>query len=118
MSIDRRKELYDALCNDDTLCTMLAQGADSVSAYYEDDMALPCIIVQEISDTPAQFTDDDESAARIRLQITIVTTNDEYDEIEQQVKTIIRVLGYTRQLSTVQRDNDKFYRILQYIAVN
>lgn len=118
MSIDRRKELYDALYNDATLCTMLAQGADSVSAYYEDDMALPCIIVQEISDTPAQFVDDDENASKIRLQITIVTTNDEYEDIEHQVKTIIRVLGYTRQLSTVQRDNDKYYRILQYIAVN
>ena len=115
--MDIRKLLYEKLNSDEALLTLLAPNGIYVT-YSEDAGTYPVIVISLIDDVPAIHADNREIASHIRFQISIITTDAEYDEIEHIVKKYMRELGAMRRLTTEFREDNLHYRILQFTISN
>ena len=115
--MDIRKLLYEKLNSDEALLTLLAPNGIYVT-YSEDAGTYPVIVISLIDDVPAIHADNREIASHIRFQISIITTDAEYDEIESLVKKDMSELGAMRRLTTEFREDNLHYRILQFTISN
>lgn len=116
--MDIRKLVYKALIDDTSLCALLADGANSVyTTYSEDAGTYPVIVVSLVDDVPELHGDNKELASLIRFQVTIITEDAEFDEIESFVKKDMLALGAMRALTTEYRDREHF-RVLQFRIPN
>jgi hypothetical protein len=70
-----------------------------------------------VDDVPELHADNKEIASLIRFQVTIITEDAEYDEIEKLVKKNLIALGAMRVLTTEYRDKQHF-RVLQFRIPN
>ena len=115
--MDIRKLLYEKLNSDSSLTSLLASGG-IYTTYSEDAGTYPVVVISLVDDVPAIHADNQELASHIRFQISIITTDAEYDEIEHIVKRDMFNLGAMRRLTTEFRENDLHYRILQFVISN
>ena len=116
--MDIRKLIYNSLIADADLCALLADGAHSVyTTYSEDAGTYPVVVISLVDDVPELHADNKEIVSLIRFQITIVTTNGEYDGLETLIKKDILGLGAMRVLTTEYKDNQHF-RVLQFRIPN
>ena len=115
--MDIRKILYEKLNNDKELTALLASNG-IYTTYSEDAGTYPVVVISLVDDVPAIHADNTELASTTRFQISIITTDAEFDEIENIVKKDMLELGAMRRLSTEFRENDLHYRILQFVIPN
>ena len=111
--MDIRKVLYEKLNSDKELTALLAPNG-IYTTYSEDAGTYPVIVISLVDDVPAIHADNRELASHIRFQISIITTDAEYDEIEHIVKSDMFELGAMRRLTTEFREDNLHYRILQF----
>ena len=110
-----RKAIIDALKDNSNLTSLLSGGADSVYyGYSEDAGTYPVVVVTIIDDVPDTHADNDEIYGIIRFQVTIITVDAEYDEIERQVKLSMKDIGAMRSICTEFKENNLFYRAIQF----
>jgi hypothetical protein len=81
---------------------------------YED--IYPHVVYREISNVPALSGDNHEIAFRSVYQVTIVTNNDDYEELESAVESAMLDLGFMR---TAAQDilDENFNRVLRFTVV-
>lgn len=104
-----QKAIYAALSADPALSTI------KVVKYYEEaDGQYPFIVFKEISNVPALHADNKEVAARVTYQISIVTNDDDYAAIEENIKAIMTVMGFLRVDSEELHDGDDYMRVLRF----
>ena len=115
--MDIRKLLYEKLNGDEILLTLLAPNG-IYTTYSEDAGTYPVVVISLVDDVPAIHADNRELASHIRFQISIITTDAEFDDIESLVKKDLLELGAMRRLTTEFRENDLHYRILQFTISN
>ena len=112
---DIRKEIYETLSKDEALTALLAEGKESVyMAISEDAGTYPVVVIKEVDNTPA-FADDKELMNFIRYQITIVTHDGEFLEIERIILQDMYGLGFSRSTTTEWNQGGTYYRALQFI---
>lgn len=110
-----RKEIIDALKENASLTSLLASGADSIYyGYSEDSGTYPVVVLTIIDDVPDTHADNEEVYGIIRFQVTIITVDAEYDEIERQVKMSMKGIGAMRSICTEFKENNLFYRAIQF----
>ena len=110
-----RKEIIDALKGNPDLTSLLASGADSIYyGYSEDSGTYPVVVLTIIDDVPDTHADNEEVYGIIRFQVTIITVDAEYDEIERQVKLSMKDIGAMRSICTEFKENNLFYRAIQF----
>lgn len=78
---------------------------------YED--VYPFLCYREISNVPALHGDNREIFYRAVYQVTIVTDNDNYEELEAAVETIMLSLGFMRTDAQDIFDGN-FNRVLRF----
>ena len=108
---DLQKTVYDAL--------VAAPGLSEVGVtkYYADyNGSYPFLVYKEISNVPALHADNVEVAARVTYQISIVTADDEYTAIENEVKKVMSDLGFLRVDSTEIKEDEDYIRVLRFCA--
>ena len=115
--MDIRKLLYDKLNTDKTLTALLVKNG-IYTTYSEDAGTYPVVVISLVDDVPAIHADNVELASKTRFQISIITTDAEYDEIENIVRRDMAELGAMRRLTTEFRENNIHYRILQFVIPN
>ena len=115
--MDIRKVIFEKLNSDLSLTSILASGG-IYTTYSEDAGSYPVVVISLVDDVPAIHADNRELASHIRFQISIITTDAEFDEIESLVKKDMFELGAMRRLTTEFRENDLHYRILQFVIPN
>lgn len=81
--------------------------------YREYDGIYPHIVFREISNVPALHGDNRELFFRAVYQVTIVTDNDDYEELESAVESAMINLGFMRT-DTQDILDDKFNRVLRF----
>ena len=115
--MDIRKVLYEKLNNDSLLTSLLAPNG-IYTTYSEDAGTYPVVVISLVDDVPTIHADNAELASVTRFQISIITTDAEFDEIENIVKKDLLELGAMRRLTTEFRENNLHYRILQFTIPN
>ena len=115
--MDIRKLLYEKLNGSEKLTALLAPNG-IYTTYSEDAGSYPVVVISLVDDVPAIHADNRELASHIRFQISIITTDAEYDEIEHIVKSDMFELGAMRRLTTEFREDNLHYRILQFTISN
>lgn len=78
---------------------------------YED--VYPHVIYREISNVPALHGDNREIFYRAVYQVAIVTDNDNYEELEAAVETIMISLGFMR-IDAQDIFDGNFNRVLRF----
>lgn len=112
--MDLRRELFTALTGDAALCALLPKGAGSVYMNLcTDASTAPAVVCTIVDEVPA-FADDAEALLKYRFQISIITTDAEYDAIEAAVQRVVYALGATRAVSTEFIDDGRHFRVAQY----
>lgn len=115
--MDIRKEIFGALTADSQLIALLPKGAGSVYMNSStDETSIPSVVISIVDEVPS-FADDDEIITVCRFQVTIITSNAEYDDIEDRVQDVIYGIGATRVIATEFLQEKKHYRVLQYKMV-
>lgn len=91
-------------------------GCPVTKDYFEYDGEYPFCCYREISNVPALHGDNQEIAFRSLYQVTIVTNNDDYEELESAVESAMIGLGFMR---TDAQDilDDNFNRVLRFTVV-
>lgn len=84
--------------------------------FSEFDGVFPHIVYREVSNVPALRGDDNEIAFRVVYQITIVTDNDDYEQLESDIEDAMLALGFIRSAVDDVPD-DNFNRVLRFSAV-
>ena len=113
---DIRKEVINKLKNDSALTTLLASGANSVYMNYSENAgSYPVVVVHIVDEVADAFADNDEVWNRVRYQITIITTDAEYNNIEQRIKLDMKELGFVRSITTDFKEGSLHYRVLQFV---
>ena len=112
--MDYRKEIYDKLLADTSLVNLLANNKNSIYNNFDDDADFPCIVFKEVDNVPIIFSDDNEKAQQVRYQVSILTNDDEYNDIEDLVIKDMLDLKYVRKISTHITKDDVYIRILQF----
>lgn len=113
--MDIRKTIIDNLKANTALTALLANGAESIYyGYSEDSGTYPVVVVTLIDDVPDTHADNEEIYGIVRYQVSIITVDAEYDEIETQVKATMKSIGAMRSICTEFRDNNLYFRILQF----
>ncbi|MBR3721242.1 MAG: hypothetical protein IKN12_00585 [Selenomonadaceae bacterium] len=112
-----RKLIYEKLHSNQKLTTLLANDG-IYTTYSEDAGSYPVVVISLVDDVPAIHADNREIASHIRFQISIITTDAEFDEIESIVKKDLLELGAMRRLTTEFREDNLHYRILQFVIPN
>ena len=115
--MDIRKVIFEKLNSDLSLTSILASGG-IYTTYSEDAGSYPVVVISLVDDVPAIHADNTELASVTRFQISIITTDAEFDEIENMVKKDMYALGAMRRLTTEFRENNLHYRILQFVIPN
>ena len=112
---DIKKEIYETLSQDEALTALLPEGGESVyMAISEDAGTYPVVVIKEVDNTPA-FADDQELMNFIRYQVTIVSNDGEFIEIEQIILKDMYGLGFSRSTTTEWNQGGTYYRALQFI---
>ena len=115
--MDIRKLLYEKLNSDEALLNLLASNG-IYTTYSEDAGTYPVVVISLVDDVPAIHADNSEFASVTRFQISIITTDAEFDLIESLVKKDLFELGAMRRLTTEFREDNLHYRILQFTIPN
>ena len=81
--------------------------------YREYDGTYPHVIYREISNVPSMHGDNRELFFRAVYQVTIVTDNDDYEELESAVENVMLELGFMRTDAQDIFDGN-FNRVLRF----
>ena len=81
--------------------------------YSEYENTYPHIVYREISNVPALHGDNREVFYRSVYQVTIVTNDDDYEELESAVETVMIQLGFMRSDAQDILDGN-FNRVLRF----
>ena len=81
--------------------------------YREYDGTYPHVIYREISNVPSIHGDNRELFFRAVYQVTIVTDNDDYEELESAVENVMLELGFMRTDAQDIFDGN-FNRVLRF----
>ena len=112
--MDLRRELFTALTGDAALCALLPKGAGSVYMNLSTDAStVPALVCTVVDEVPA-FADGAEVQLKYRFQVSIITADAEYDDIEAAVQRVVYALGATRAVSTEFIDGGHHFRVVQY----
>lgn len=82
--------------------------------YSEYNGIYPHVVYREISNTPVLHGDNREILFSVIYQVTIVTENDDYEELESAVETAMLNLGFTRSSAQDNPEDGKFNRVLKF----
>lgn len=82
--------------------------------YREYDGTYPHIIYGEIANVPSMHGDNRELFFRSVYQVTIVTDNDDYEELESAVENVMQELGFMRTDAQDIFDEQQFNRVLRF----
>ena len=115
--MDIRKLLYEKLNGSEELTALLAPNG-IYTTYSEDAGSYPVVVISLVDNIPAIHADNTELASVTRFQISIITTDAEFDKIELIVKKDMFELGAMRRLTTEFREDNLHYRILQFTIPN
>lgn len=77
----------------------------------------PHVVYRELSNVPALRGDDCEIVFRSVYRITIVTNNDDYEELESAVENIMLGLGFVRTDAQDILDEQQFNRVLKFTTL-
>lgn len=90
-------------------------GCPVTKDYFEYDGEYPFCCYREISNVPALHGDNHEIFFRSVYQVAIVTADDEYEELEAAVETVMLGLGFVRS-DTQDIFDGNFNRVLRFSA--
>lgn len=93
-----------------------ALGVPVTKDFNESDGVFPHIVYREVSNSPALHADDNEIFFRVVYQITVVTDNDDYEQLEAGIENVMRTLGFMRSVAKDVPGNDS-NRVLQFVTV-
>lgn len=113
--MDTIEKINIILSTNKGLTDLLSDGEDGIF-YYEspDGGSYPILVYNEISNTPALFGDNQEEFKSSTIQISILTADGEYFNIEKLVNEIMKENGFRRQYSTNIIENNIKIRVIRY----
>ena len=88
-------------------------GVPVTKDWREYDGIYPHVVYREVSNVPALHSDNRENFFRSVYQVAIVTSNDDYEELELAVETAMINLGFMRT-DTQDIFDGNFNRVLRF----
>lgn len=73
----------------------------------------PVVVYKEVENVPAIFGDNEELLRTITYKISIGTENDNYSELEKNVESAMRKLGFKR-VGTTETFDKVFWREIKF----
>ena len=114
--MSNESDIYNVFKNDGSLIALLGNGTSSIyEGISPDSDNYPQVVFANISTVPAGTADDAEYLKRVSMQISIITKDDEYDNIKSLVDTDMHSLGYMFDSETSLYDADECTKILRYV---
>lgn len=82
--------------------------------YSEYNGIYPHVVYREIANTPALCGDNREILFSVVYQVTIVTDDDDYEQLESAVETEMTSLGFIRSSAQDNPESGNFNRVLKF----
>lgn len=108
--------VYEALVTNEELMGMLPSGGD-VPVYHHlapagDNQRYPILVYTPTSDTPVAFGDNLESSHKVRIRISIVTSDGQYSEINKLIREIMTQDLEFKRINTVPVADFEYKKII------